>query len=159
MNIEDITLNNVILNKTYQDASQAFNGNIEELGDEYKVKMISSLNGKTLMLSEIKKSIASENVQETISRAWENLQAVRQNIIDGNEELIEKISEGKISKMIITVAKEGEVDQDSLQEIGKKLRNGNTLFSDWEIDLQDKVEAAVRLHGLEDHFLKKERTR
>ena len=159
MNIEDITLNNVILNKTYQDASQAFNGNIEELGDEYKVKMISSLNGKTLMLSEIKKSIASENVQETISRAWENLQAVRQNIIDGNEELIEKISEGKISKMIITVAKEGEVDQDSLQEIGKKLRNGNILFSDWEIDLQDKVEAAVRLHGLEDHFLKKERTR
>ena len=159
MNIEDITLNNVILNKTYQDASQAFNGNIEELGDEYKVKMISSLNGKTLMLSEIKKSIASENVQETISRAWENLQAVRQNIIDGNEELIEKISEGKISKMIITVAREGEVDQDSLQEIGKKLRNGNILFSDWEIDLQDKVEAAVRLHGLEDHFLKKERTR
>ena len=159
MNIEDITLNNVILNKTYQDASQAFNGNIEELGDEYKVKMISSLNGKTLMLSEIKKSIASENVQETISRGWENLQAVRQNIIDGNEELIEKISEGKISKMIITVAREGEVDQDSLQEIGKKLRNGNTLFSDWEIDLQDKVEAAVRLHGLEDHFLKKERTR
>lgn len=159
MNIEDITLNNVILNKTYQDASQAFNGNIEELGDEYKVKMISSLNSKTLMLSEIKKSIASENVQETISRGWENLQAVRQNIIDGNEELIEKISEGKISKMIITVAREGEVDQDSLQEIGKKLRNGNTLFSDWEIDLQDKVEAAVRLHGLEDHFLKKERTR
>lgn len=159
MNIEDITLNNVILNKTYQDVSQAFNGNIQELGDEYKVKMISSINSKTLMLSEIKESIASESIQETISRAWENLQAVRQNIIDGNEELIEEISEGKINKMIITVAKEGEVDQDSLQEIGKKLRNGNTLFTDWEIDLQDKVEAAVRLHGLEDYFLKKERTR
>ena len=124
---------------------------IENITPQTLVKAWANVAQATMTLDELKDTAerGALAMTEFVDERWEHLEAIRETIADGNEEILRQISQSNIDERVKTVANEGRLGQESIHLLSSTLRADKNRPAQWPEELRLAVDQAMKIRGAE----------